>query len=330
MDHGKNSPADIWKTVKGWLGWGSTGPPTQLFSEGRVVTSPAGIASSMNRFFLDKIKKLREKIPQVVSDPLGKLKEAMRNRASSFCLQQVKEEDIVKIIKNLKNSSASGVDYIDTRTIKLVADIIAPSLTHIINLSILTSTFPNIWKYAKVIPLLKSSQCDPLLPKSYRPVALLPVLSKVMEKVVFGQLVKYLEDNQLIHPNLHGSRSGHNTSTALIQLYDEWVDQVEEGKMVGVLICDQSAAFDLCDHYLLVEKLKLMGVGGREAAWMWSYLTDRKQSCFVDGQLSSPLDLLACGVPQGSIGGPLPKNCPQCSSPARGSRQLWRTCWLCR
>ena len=80
LDHCENSPADVWKTVKGWLGWGSTGPPTQLFSEGRVVTSPAGIASSMNRFFLDKIKKLREKIPQVVSDPLGKMKEAMRNR----------------------------------------------------------------------------------------------------------------------------------------------------------------------------------------------------------------------------------------------------------
>jgi hypothetical protein len=204
LDHRENSPADVWKTVKGWLGWGSAGPPTQLFSEGRVVTSPAGIASSMNRFFLDKIKKLREKIPQVVSDPLGKMKEAMRNRVYSFFLQSVNEEDVVKIIKNLKNSSASGVDYIDTRTIKLVADIIAPALAHIINLSIQTSTFPSIWKYAKVIPLLKSSQCDPLLPKSYRPVALLPILFKVMEKVVFSQLVKYLEENNLIHPNLHG------------------------------------------------------------------------------------------------------------------------------
>ena len=85
--------------------------------------------------------------------------------------------------------------------------------------------------------------------------------------------------------------------------------------MVGVLICDQSAAFDLCDHYLLVEKLKLMGVGGKEAAWMLSYLTDRKQSCFVDGQLSSPLDLLACGVPQGSIGGPLLWLCFTCDQP---------------
>ena len=74
---------------------------------------------------------------------------------------------------------------------------------------------------------------------------------------------------------------------------------MEEGKMVGVLICDQSAAFDLCDHYLLVEKLKLMGVEDEAAGWIWSYLSGRKQSCFVDGQLSSAIDLLACGVPQG-------------------------------
>ena len=85
-----------------------------------------------------------------------------------------------------------------------------------------------------------------------RPVALLPILSKVLEKEVFSQLVEYLEKNNLIHPNLHGSRSGHNTSTALNQLYDKWVEEVEEGNMVGVLFTDQSAAFDLCDHNLLL------------------------------------------------------------------------------
>ena len=75
--------------------------------------------------------------------------------------------------------------------------------------------------------------------------------------------------------------------------------------MVGVLLCDQSAAFDLCDHFLLTEKLKLMGVQGTANAWFWSYLSGRRQSCMVDGQLSSPLDIPSCGVPQGSIGGPI-------------------------
>ena len=74
----------------------------------------------------------------------------------------------------------------------------------------------------------------------------------------------------ILHPNLHGSRPGQSTSTALIQLYDSCIEQVEECKMVGVLICDQSVAFDICDHYLLVEKLELMGFGGKEAASMWN------------------------------------------------------------
>ena len=315
FDSEENSSTDIWKTVKGWLGWNSGGPPTQLFSDGKMVSSPAGLASVMNRFFVDKVKKLRQHIPHSTSDPLVKLKEAMSGRKCSFSLKVLKVPDVLKIIKGLKNSSATGVDFLDTQSVKLVAELIAPALTHIINLSILTSTFPTIWKFSKVIPLLKSLLSDKLIPKNYRPVALLPILSKVMEKAIFTQFVQYLEDNSLIHPNLHGSRSGHSTSTALIQLYDKWVELVEDGKMVGVLLCDQSAAFDLCDHYILVEKLKLMGVDDQTASWMMSYLSGRKQGTFIDGELSSPLDLPDCGVPQGSIGGPLLWLCFTCDQP---------------
>ena len=311
----QNSSSDIWKSVKGWLGWNGGGTPTQLYSGGIIVTSPGGLASTMNKFFLEKIRRLRNLIPGATRDPLAKMKEAMANRSCSFKLNRVSVEDVLKIIQGLKNSTATGVDFIDTRTVKLASQQIAPALTHIINLSISTNTFPSLWKYAKVVPLLKSFTADTLLPKSYRPVALLPVLSKVLEKAVFTQLVKYLEENNLIHPNLHGSRASHSTSTALIQLYDKWADELEKDKMVGVLICDQSAAFDLCDHYLLVEKLKLMGLEETAASWMWSYLSGRQQSCFVDGDLSSPLELFSCGVPQGSIGGPLLWLCFTCDQP---------------
>ena len=269
------------------------------------MTSPAGLASSMNRFFLDKIRKLRDNLPLPTNDPVRKLREAMRRKNCSFRIKPVQESQVLKVVKSLKNSSATGVDYIDTKTIKLIAELITPVLTHIINLSISSSTFPTIWKWAKVRPLLKSMSADALLPKSYRPVALLPILSKVMEKVVFIQLVEYLEHNNLIHPNLHGSRKGHNTSTSLLQLYDRWVEELDEDKMVGVLFCDQSAAFDLCDHNILVQKLRLMGLDESALSWVTSYLSNRKQSCFVDGELSTALKLFDCGVPQGSIGGPL-------------------------
>ena len=305
FDLDENTCSDTWKTVKSLLGWNTAGPPTQLFYLGRMVSKPMTLATSMNKFFIDKIKGLRQKIPVVATDPLKQMKEAMQERKCTFKLKPVTADSVVKLIKGLKNSSATGVDHIDTRTIKLCGDILAPAIAHIINLSIKSNTFPSIWKWHKVIPLLKSMSSDPIIPKSYRPVALLPILSKLLEKVIFHQLVQYLEENGLVHPNLHGSRAGHITATALTQLYDTLVEKVEEGNMVGVLLCDQSAAFDLCDHYLLVEKLKLMGVDENSAAWFWSYLSGRQQSCFVDGQLSPPLEFPPCGVPQGSIGGPI-------------------------
>ena len=104
---------------------------------------------------------------------------------------------------------------------------ILPAITHIVNLSIAQGEFPSIWKLAKVVPLLKKG--DHLTPKNYRPVALLPIFSKILEKAIFLQLVVYLDTNALLHPNHHGSRHHHNTATALIQMYDQWLEEVEEG-----------------------------------------------------------------------------------------------------
>ena len=160
----------------------------------------------------------------------------------------------------------------------------------------------HIWKLAKVVPLLKKD--DPVNPRNYRPVALLPVLSKVLEKAVFLQLIEYLEKNNLFSPNHHGSRQGHNTATALLQMYDQWVEEVEAGMMVGVMMVDLSAAFDMVDHELLLQKLHLFGLDDRALGWIESYLVTRYQSVCVDGCMSAP-QLLECGVPQGSILGPL-------------------------
>ena len=129
----------------------------------------------------------------------------------------------MKIIPDLKSSKSRGIDYIETGTIKLVAKEILPAITHIINISINQGTFPTIWKQAKVIPLLKKG--DPLSAKNYRPVALLPIFSKILEKAIFTQIVEYLDRNSLLHHNHHGSRSG---ATALIQMYDQWAQQVDK------------------------------------------------------------------------------------------------------
>ena len=302
LDNTKHDCSSLWNNVKNWLNWSNSGPPSQLFHDGMLINSPARLAGTMNMFFLDKVRELQERIPNVDYDPLAKLRQTMASRQCTLSLKAVSPDDVLKIIMKLKNSKSTGVDDIDTFIIKLVANDIVPAVTHIVNLSIQQAVFPEIWKQSKVVPLLKKG--DHLCAKNYRPVALLPILSKILERAIFNQLVEYLDANNLLHPNHHGSRQGHNTASALIQMYDNWVEASADGDMVGVMMVDLSAAFDMVDHSLLIEKLKLFGLDGKTVEWIQSYLLDRSQSVIIDGCLSPPLRI-NCGVPQGSILGPL-------------------------
>jgi hypothetical protein len=155
----------------------------------------------------------------------------MKDRNTVFLLSCVHPDAVRKIILSLKNSKSSGVDTIDTYIIKLIIDDILPVVTHIVNLSIQQGAFPSMYKIAKVMPLLKKD--DPLLPKNYRPVAILCIL--------------------------HGFRAHHSTTTAMIQMYDSWVQAVDKGQLTGVCMLDMSAAFDVVDHGILLDKLKLYG-----------------------------------------------------------------------
>ena len=142
----------------------------------------------MNAFFINKVKNLHENIPAVATDPLSKPQESLKDRKCSLRFLAVHPDEVMKILQGLKNSKSTGTDYIDTWVVKLVAGDILAALTHVINLSIEQSEFPQLWKHAKVVPLLNKG--DFLTPKNYRPVALLPIFSKLLERVVFNQLVQ--------------------------------------------------------------------------------------------------------------------------------------------
>jgi hypothetical protein len=135
LDHSEHNPSILWRNVKGWLSWGKSGPPTQLFHEGRVVNSPAGIAGAMNNFFTNKVNMLRKNIPPSALDPLSKLRENLQGRDCTMVFRPVEPDEVLKAVRNVKNSKSTGIDDIDTRIIKLVASDILPALTHVINLS---------------------------------------------------------------------------------------------------------------------------------------------------------------------------------------------------
>jgi hypothetical protein len=302
------SPAEVWKGVKGVLGWDDSGPPTRLFHEGVFVNTPKGLAKTMNKYFWTKIEKLRKGIPNSTKDPLRSVRESMRGRTCKFQFRSVTEEEIKKTILAMKTSTATGIDWIDSNCLKVVVDIVAPAMTHITNLSITSQTFPSSYKISKIIPLKKSSELSDMNCSSYRPVNLLPLPGKVIERAVFSQISEYLEGNRLLHFNHHGGRKSHSTATALIQMYDRWVEEIEEGKLVGALMVDQSAAFDLCDHKILEGKVNLLLGGEKEeqynpgALWVQSYLSGRSQCTLVDGQLSDLIQLPPVSVIQGGVG----------------------------
>ena len=157
----------------------------------------------------------------------------------------------------MKSSSSCGVDSIDSRIIKLAKHQLVPVITHILNLSIKNQKFPDSWKQSKVIPLHKKEEVTN--PKNYRPVSLLPILSKVLERVIFEQMINYLENNKLLHHSHHGFRASHSTLTALVEMYDQWTEALEKDEATAVVMLDLSAAFDVVDHSILIQKLEILG-----------------------------------------------------------------------
>ena len=227
----------------------------------------------------------------------------MKSRNCEFKLKLVTVKDMEMMIKTMRPSSASGVDWIDSNCIKLAVAELSPALTHITNLSIKQGVFPTIYKASKVVPLKKATDLSDVDCNSYRPVNLLPQAGKIVERAVFIQLTEYLETNKLLHQNHHGGRKGHSTVTALLQLYDKWVELMEEGKLVGIMMIDQSAAFDLCYHEILKRKIRILcGGGAAENSWVSSYLEGRTQQTLIDGYLSAPVRLPPYSVIQGGVG----------------------------
>ena len=306
MEHCQANSSTCWKNILGWLGWSSSGSPTKLYSRGRVETSPHHMANIMNEFYVQKVADIRAALPPPTEDPLARLRTIMAgSTAPQFNLQPVHPDTVDKIVKSLRNSKATGLDYIDTRILKLVRNEIVPALTHIINISIQTAVYPACYKTSKIIPLLKDSTLDKLDPSSFRPVALLPVASKVLERVVFLQVVEYMQTHGLLHPNHHGFRAHHSVTTAILQMYDTWMNAIENGEMVGLTLVDLSAAFDCVDVNLLLAKTELYNFSRHTQQFIWSFMTSRHQVTEIEGSTSSSLRVGDVGVAQGSLCGPL-------------------------
>ena len=155
----------------------------------------------------------------------------------------------------------------------------------------------------KVSPHFKKG--DKTQGENWRPVTDIVFVSKLAEAAVLDQVADHFSVNKLWHPNHHGFRPNHSTGTALSQLYDLWIGNAEDKELTAALLLDLSAAFDVVDHHILLEKLKLYNFSDETISWFKSYLEDRRQIVIIESKLSDPKDVGDQGVPQGSLLGPI-------------------------
>lgn len=210
--------------------------------------------------------------------------------------------DVLQSLAAIK-SNAVGEDGIPLRFIKMILPYIITHITDIINSCIMTSTFPQSWKIAKVIPIAKKN--NPNSANDYRPISILPCLSKVFEKLLAGQMKAYLEEKCLLNPCQSGFRSGHSCSTAMVNILEEIRQPFDRGFLTLLCLLDFSKAFDKVNHQILCWKLrKYFHFGSCAVKLVSSFLSNRFQRV-VAGDKFSALKPLTQGVPQGSILGPI-------------------------
>ena len=200
------------------------------------------------------------------------------------------------MLSNLKSSKSTGIDSIGipARVLKISAEIISPSLTWIFNLCIKTGVYIDDWKKAWVIPIYKSE--DRKKCENYRPISILPIISKIFERSIFNQLYEFLNANSLLSKHQFGFRPKNSTLAALIQMCDAWYENMDNGELNGVVFIE----IDSINHNILLRKMKeQFGISNIELKLFESYLSDRKQMSFVNGVMSAKR--IVCGVPQGSI-----------------------------
>ena len=296
----KDNMRKSWSIIKSVIGKYKQKQNQKLFklNDGSTTDNGKIISDKFNDFFINVGPNLAKNIPKMNKTPLYCMNDKI---IESMFVDFVTNDEIKQILSNLKNS-ACGWDELSVKFMKLSIEFIIDPLTHICNQSLMEGIFPQQLKIANVIPLYKSD--DPMHFNHYRPVSLLCILSKVFERIMYVRLLKFLEKMKIIYEKQFGFRKHHSTYMALILLMDKITKSLNKGEFVVGVFLDFSKAFDTVNHCILLKKLEFYGIRGIVLKWFESYLDCRSQYVTYNGEKSTPRNII-CGVPQGSILGPL-------------------------
>ncbi len=277
--------------------------PTQFLLNNNVISDPQQISNEFNKFFASIGHTTSESVRTSTRHYSEYLTQAQRVNNNIF-LDPVHPQELITICNGLKSKTSSGHDNISTKLLKDTITNIATPLTHIINQSFIEGNVPNKMKLAKVIPIFKTGNNK--IFNNYRPISLLPAFSKLLEKTMAKRLVGFLEHFDILYEHQYGFRKKHSTIHPILHFLKAVSisnDKPSKDSTLGIFL-DLSKAFDTINHSTLLSKLNFYGIRGIANSWFKSYLSDRYQYTEVNGIASNILESI-CGVPQGSILGPI-------------------------
>ena len=262
-------------------------------------------------FFNGKINTIRDSIDDLLPAVLHPVKQVqpgpeMDTEPGAYLgsFSPIELSEFTSMITSSKPTTCL-LDPVPTRLLKEVLTPVGPCLLKVINMSLVTGYVPQSFKVAVIKPLLKKPTLDSGIVSNYRPISNLPFLSKILEKAVAKQLCDFLHGNNLFEAFQSGFRAHHSTETALVKVTNDLLTASDNNLLSVLVLLDLSAAFDTIDHHILLQRLEhLVGIEGAALNWFESYLSDRFQFVNVN-DTSSLREKVSCGVPQGSVLGPI-------------------------
>ncbi|MEM8862822.1 MAG: reverse transcriptase family protein [Chloroflexota bacterium] len=273
--------------------------PAQFKCGNDLVCDPPQIANQFNSYFASVASKLDSNLPLSTSDPISYLGP---DHNHLFEFQNININVTKQIIETLKSTGA-GYDGISVKILKRISSEISPHLTHLFNICLMHGVFPKEFKSALVVPVFKSGNKFEF--SNYRPISILPAISKVFEKIIHCQLTQFLNDEDLIYPCQFGFRQKHSTFMPIALLYDYITSALTTKKVCATIYLDLAKAFDTVNHGILLQKLTKYGIQGSSLNFFKSCLSNRTQTLKYNGFRSQNQESITRGVPQGSVLGPL-------------------------
>ena len=209
---------------------------------------------------------------------------------------------VFDFVKDINICKSSGFKEISSQCLRDALQVLIPQLCYIFKQAIVTGKFPDKWKIATIVPIFKGGNKEDV--SNYRPVSLLPVTGKIFEKIIHYQIVNHFDKCKFLSDKQSGFRKGKSTLDSIVNFTSDIFENINDGKYTIATFIDLKKAFDTVNHKILLEKLLLSGINGNTLSLISDYLKNRFQKTICNGKLSK-LNKVTCGVPQGSILGPL-------------------------